>query len=46
MFLAVDELSKFYGLAVHTEAVRRLGPLEALLVAPSSYRVHHATNSQ
>lgn len=44
VFLFVDRLFKFYGLAYHTEFVRRLGPLEAVLVTPSSHRVHHAVN--
>ena len=45
MFLIVDKLFKFYGLAYHTEFVRRLPePLEAVLVTPSSHRVHHAVN--
>lgn len=46
VFLLVDKGFKFYGLAYHTEAIRRMGPLEALLVTPSSHRVHHATNPQ
>jgi sterol desaturase/sphingolipid hydroxylase (fatty acid hydroxylase superfamily) len=46
VFLLVDKGFKFYGLAYHTEAIRRLGPLEAFMVTPSSHRVHHATNPQ
>ncbi len=46
VFLLMDKGFKFYGLAYHTEAVRRMGPLEAILVTPSSHRVHHATNGQ
>lgn len=46
VFLLVDKGFKFYGLAYHTEAIRRMGPLEAVLVTPSNHRVHHATNEQ
>ncbi len=46
VMLLVDQIFKFYGLAYHTEAVRPLGPLEAVIVTPSSHRVHHATNPQ
>jgi len=46
IFIIVDKAFKVYGLAYHTEAIRRMGPLEAILVTPSSHRVHHATNPQ
>lgn len=46
LFLIVDKLFKFYGLAYHTEAVRKLGWLDKLLITPSVHRVHHATNPQ
>lgn len=46
IFLTVDKLFKFYGLAYHTEFVDKLGPLDRILVTPSNHRVHHATNPQ
>jgi sterol desaturase/sphingolipid hydroxylase (fatty acid hydroxylase superfamily) len=46
VMLLVHQVFNFYGLAYHTESVRRLGPLEAVLVTPSSHRVHHACNPQ
>jgi len=46
VFLIVDKLFKFYGLAYHTEAVRKLGWLDRILITPSVHRVHHATNPQ
>jgi len=44
--LIVDKLFKFYGLAYHTEYVRKLGWVDRFLVTPSNHRVHHATNPQ
>ncbi len=46
LFLVVDKLFKFYGLAYHTEAIGKLGWLDGILVTPSVHRVHHATNPQ
>ncbi|MCO4769390.1 MAG: sterol desaturase family protein [Deltaproteobacteria bacterium] len=46
VMLLVHQIFNFYGLAYHTEYVRRMGPLEAVIVTPSSHRVHHATNPQ
>jgi sterol desaturase/sphingolipid hydroxylase (fatty acid hydroxylase superfamily) len=37
-------LSLVYQFWIHTEAIDRLGPLEAVLNTPSHHRVHHATN--
>lgn len=37
-------VSLVYQFFVHTEAVRRLGPLEWIFNTPSHHRVHHATN--
>ncbi len=31
---------------IHTEVIRRLGPLEAVLNTPSHHRVHHGSNRQ
>jgi alkylglycerol monooxygenase len=35
-----------YQFWIHTELVRRIGPLEAVLNTPSHHRVHHAVNPQ
>jgi sterol desaturase/sphingolipid hydroxylase (fatty acid hydroxylase superfamily) len=37
-------LSLVYQFWIHTETVRRLGPLEWIFNTPSHHRVHHATN--
>jgi sterol desaturase/sphingolipid hydroxylase (fatty acid hydroxylase superfamily) len=37
-------LSLLYQYGLHTELVRRLGPLEWVLNTPSHHRVHHGTN--
>lgn len=44
--LIVDKIFKFYGLAYHTELIRKLGWLDRVLVTPANHRVHHATNPQ
>lgn len=41
LIVAVNLAYQFF---VHTEAVRRLGPLERILNTPSHHRVHHARN--
>ncbi|MCP4922286.1 MAG: sterol desaturase family protein [Proteobacteria bacterium] len=46
VFLIVDRVFKFYGLAYHTEAIGKLGWLDRWLITPSVHRVHHATNPQ
>jgi sterol desaturase/sphingolipid hydroxylase (fatty acid hydroxylase superfamily) len=40
---AVNTLYQFW---IHTESVRSLGPLEAVLNTPSHHRVHHGRNPQ
>ncbi len=45
MIIAV-ELNLAYQFFVHTEAVKRLGPLEWILNTPSHHRVHHGRNLQ
>jgi sterol desaturase/sphingolipid hydroxylase (fatty acid hydroxylase superfamily) len=37
-------ISLVYQFWIHTEAIDRMGPLEAVLNTPSHHRVHHATN--
>src|SRR5208282_1018686 len=45
-FAVVDALVTLYQFWIHTELVRRCGPLEAVLNTPSHHRVHHAVNPQ
>jgi alkylglycerol monooxygenase len=42
--ITVGSLNLIYQFWVHTEHIRRLGPIEWLLVTPSNHRVHHARN--
>jgi len=44
VIITVGSLNLIYQFWVHTEHIRRLGPLEWLLVTPSNHRVHHARN--
>jgi sterol desaturase/sphingolipid hydroxylase (fatty acid hydroxylase superfamily) len=44
MVLLFSGISLVYQFWIHTEAIGRLGPLEAVLNTPSHHRVHHATN--
>lgn len=44
MVIAVGSLNLIYQFWVHTEHIRRLGPLDYILVTPSNHRVHHARN--
>jgi sterol desaturase/sphingolipid hydroxylase (fatty acid hydroxylase superfamily) len=44
--VTVGSLNLIYQFWVHTEHIRRLGPLEWILVTPSNHRVHHARNAQ
>jgi sterol desaturase/sphingolipid hydroxylase (fatty acid hydroxylase superfamily) len=37
-------LSLVYQFWIHTEAIKRMGPLEWVINTPSHHRVHHATN--
>lgn len=46
VMLLAHQIFNIWGLAYHTELVRRMGPFEGWLVTPSSHRVHHATNPQ
>ena len=41
VFATVSALNTLYQFWVHTQAVDRLGPLEAVLNTPSHHRVHH-----
>lgn len=44
--VTVGSLNLIYQFWVHTEHIRRLGPLEWLFVTPSNHRVHHARNPE
>jgi alkylglycerol monooxygenase len=44
--ITVGSLNLIYQFWVHTEHIRRLGPLEWILVTPSNHRVHHARNPE
>ncbi|HTE41198.1 MAG TPA: sterol desaturase family protein [Steroidobacteraceae bacterium] len=44
--ITVGSLNLIYQFWVHTEHIRRLGPLEWALVTPSNHRVHHARNPE
>ncbi len=44
LMISVGSLNLIYQFWVHTEHVRRIGPLEWVLVTPSNHRVHHAKN--
>ncbi len=44
MVLTMQSVSLIYQFWVHTERVRRLGPLEWVLNTPSHHRVHHGSN--
>lgn len=41
IFLTVNGINTLYQFWVHTRAIDRLGPLEAVLNTPSHHRVHH-----
>jgi sterol desaturase/sphingolipid hydroxylase (fatty acid hydroxylase superfamily) len=42
--IAMQSISLIYQFFVHTEVVRSLGPLEAVLNTPAHHRVHHGNN--
>ncbi|SDM30761.1 Sterol desaturase/sphingolipid hydroxylase, fatty acid hydroxylase superfamily [Catalinimonas alkaloidigena] len=44
MILTVMSISLIYQFFLHTEVVRRLGPLEWFFNTPSHHRAHHASN--
>src|SRR4051812_6039796 len=46
IYVAADALDTLYQFWIHTESVRRLGPLEEVLNTPSHHRVHHGRNPQ
>jgi sterol desaturase/sphingolipid hydroxylase (fatty acid hydroxylase superfamily) len=46
MVLTMQAISLLYQFWIHTEVIRSLGPLEAVLNTPSHHRVHHASNAR
>jgi sterol desaturase/sphingolipid hydroxylase (fatty acid hydroxylase superfamily) len=44
--LFVDFITAMQNFFVHTEKVRKLGPLDWIFNTPSNHRVHHGTNPQ
>jgi sterol desaturase/sphingolipid hydroxylase (fatty acid hydroxylase superfamily) len=37
-------ITQIYGILIHTQLIKKLGPLEWVLSTPSHHRVHHASN--
>ena len=46
MVMTMQAISLLYQFWVHTELVRRLGPLEWIMNTPSHHRVHHGSNQR
>lgn len=46
VLITVHAINLIYQFWVHTQAVRRLGVLDYILVTPSNHRVHHAQNER
>jgi hypothetical protein len=46
VLITVNAINLIYQFWVHTQHVRRLGPLDRILVTPSNHRVHHAQNDR
>lgn len=46
VIVTVNAVNLIYQFWVHTQHVRHLGPLEAVLMTPSHHRVHHAQNER
>jgi sterol desaturase/sphingolipid hydroxylase (fatty acid hydroxylase superfamily) len=44
MFLGMHTINTLYQFWIHTRAIQKMGPLEAVLNTPSHHRVHHGTN--
>lgn len=44
MIFTVQAISLLYQFWIHTQLIRRVGPLEAVLNTPSHHRVHHGSN--
>lgn len=46
MVMTMQAISLLYQFWIHTEIVRSMGPLEAVLNTPSHHRVHHGSNQR
>ena len=46
VIVTVNAINLIYQFWVHTQLIRRLGPLESILMTPSHHRVHHAQNAR
>jgi sterol desaturase/sphingolipid hydroxylase (fatty acid hydroxylase superfamily) len=46
MIFTMQAISLLYQFWIHTEVIRKMGPLEQVMNTPSHHRVHHATNPQ
>jgi sterol desaturase/sphingolipid hydroxylase (fatty acid hydroxylase superfamily) len=46
VIVTVNAINLLYQFWVHTQHIRQLGPLEAVLMTPSHHRVHHAQNER
>ena len=46
VIVTVKAVNLIYQFWVHTQHIRQLGPLEAVLMTPSHHRVHHAQNAR
>ena len=46
MVMTMQAISLLYQFWIHTEIVRRMGPLEWVLNTPSHHRVHHGSNHE
>ena len=46
VLVTVNAVNLIYQFWVHTQVIRRLGPLDRILVTPSNHRVHHAQNER
>ncbi|HEY6251604.1 MAG TPA: sterol desaturase family protein [Candidatus Angelobacter sp.] len=46
MVMSMQAISLLYQFWIHTEVIRSLGPLEAVMNTPSHHRVHHAINTR
>ena len=46
MYVTASAFNTLYQFWIHTETIRSLGPLEAVLNSPSHHRVHHGKNPE
>lgn len=44
--MLVYAITQIYGILIHTQFIRKLGPLEWILSTPSHHRVHHGSNTR